>query len=327
MHARPDGTVLDYPDSRGGCHRPPGSVAAVDTRPIGGTGLELTRVVAGAAPVPVARGVDLLNEAAEAGVRAFDAGVLGAGETAAEKWLEEREGADVVILGAIGGTADPGRGADLSAERLTRDLTASTRRLGRLDLAWLRGPDARTPLEDSLAPVAAALEEGRLRGYGAGGVDAWQLEALLAAADRAGLRAPAFVRVRLNLLDRAAERDLLPLATTSGLAVLAAAPLSAGRLTDRHITDEEAAEQEATTSKQPRSRPVDPDLPRLAAVRDLARQRGVSTSGLALAWLLAHPSVAAVVVAPRAAAEWDWLHEALAAPIAEEERERLSTLP
>jgi aryl-alcohol dehydrogenase-like predicted oxidoreductase len=299
----------------------------VDTRTVAGTGLELTRIVAGAAPVPVARGVDLLNEGAEAGVAALDAGVLGTGETAAERWLEEREGEGVVVLAAVGGTADAGRGTDLSAARVTQDLSAASRRLGRLDLAWLRGADTETRLEDTLAPIAAALEEGRIRGYGAGGFDPWQLEALLATADRAGLPAPSFVRVRLNLLDRRAERDLLPLATGAGLAVLAAAPLAAGRLTDRHIADEEAAEQAAQASHEPRSTPTDRDLARLIAIRDLARARDASTSALALAWLLGHPSVAAVIVAPRAAAEWDWVHEALEARLADDELDRLNTLP
>ena len=299
----------------------------MDTRPVAHAGLELTRVVVGAAPVPVARGVGLLNEAAELGVRALDAGVLAGGETASERWLEEREGEGVVVLAAVGGNADPGRGSNLSAARVTQDLGVAARRLGRLDLAWLRGADAQTPLEDSLAPIAAALEEGRIRGYGAGGFDAWQLEALLAAADRAGLPAPGFVRVRFNLVDRAAERDLLPLATGEGLAVLAAAPLAAGRLTDAHVAEEEAAEQAARAAAEPRSAPPDPDLGRLIAVRDLARARDVSTSAIAIAWLLGHPAVAAAVIAPRAAAEWDWVHEALAAPLADDELDRLSTLP
>jgi aryl-alcohol dehydrogenase (NADP+) len=133
--------------------------------------------------------------------------------------------------------------------------------------------------------------------------------------------------VRFNLVDRTAERDLLPLATGEGLAVLAAAPLAAGRLTDAHIAEEEAAEQAARAAAEPRSAPPDPDLGHLVAVRDLARARDVSTSALAIAWLLGHPAVAATVVAPRAAAEWDWVHEALAEPLADDELDRLSTLP
>jgi len=298
----------------------------VDTRPVAGTGLDLTRIVAGAAPVPVARGVDLLNEGAEAGVAAIDAGALGTGETAAERWLEEREGTGIVVLAAVGGTADAGRGMDLSAARVMQDLSAASRRLGRLDLAWLRGPDTETRLEDTLVPIAAALEERRIRGYGAGGFDPWQLEALLAAADRTGLPAPSFLRVRLNLLDRGAERDLLPLATGAGLAVLAAAPLAAGRLSDRHVADEEAAEQAARASQEPRATPTDHDLARLIAIRDLARARDLSTSALAIAWLLGHPAVAAAVVAPRAAAEWDWVHEALASSLGDDELDRLNML-
>ena len=89
----------------------------------------------------------------------------------------------------------------------------------------------------------------------------------------------------------------------------------------------EAAEESARTSGLRRTGPADPDLPRLIAIRDLARARDVSASALAIGWLLAHPAVAATVVAPRASAEWDFVHEALASPLADDEVDRLSALP
>jgi aryl-alcohol dehydrogenase-like predicted oxidoreductase len=66
----------------------------VQTAPLGPTGLQVTRIVAGAtrAPVPVARGVGLLAEAWELGSRAVDVSDLGAeGETAAERFLDDHQ--------------------------------------------------------------------------------------------------------------------------------------------------------------------------------------------------------------------------------------------
>jgi aryl-alcohol dehydrogenase-like predicted oxidoreductase len=297
----------------------------VRSLPLGTTGLEVTRVIAGAAraPVPVRRGVDSLGEAWDLGVRALDVSDLGAPtETAAERFLEDRQPEDAVILAGIGGTARPDRGSDLSPERLERSLAAAVRRLGRLDLAWLGGSDAETPLEATLTALAAALDAGRMRGWGAGDADVWRLDELLTAADRTGLPRPGFVRIRLNLLERGGERDLLGLAAGEGVGVLARTPLAAGRLTDAHVAAEEAAEV-AARAGTPRGAPADPALAALLDLRGFARDRSVSTAALALAWLAGNPGVSATIVAARSPAEWETVHEALEADLDEELRDRL----
>ena len=165
--------------------------SGVRSLPLGTTGLEVTRVIAGAAraPVPVRRGVDSLGEAWDLGVRALDVSDLGAQtETAAERFLEDRQPEDAVILAGIGGTARPDRGSDLSPERLERSFAAAVRRLGRLDLAWLGGSDAETPLEATLTALAAALDAGRMRGWGAGDADVWRLDGVPPARAVLGLR-------------------------------------------------------------------------------------------------------------------------------------------
>lgn len=290
--------------------------------------MSVTRFMAGAAsaPVSIATGVELLNEAWDAGVRALDVrDATIEADTAAATWLAERQPEGAVVLAGVGAAADPGRGSDLSPERLTHDLTVAAGRLGRVDLAWLRGADAFTPLEASLLPLADAVERSALLGWGAAGVDVRQLEALLMAADRAGLPRPSFVRIRMNALELRDERDLLPLATGEGLGVLVHAPFAGGRLTGRHIAAEVAAE-EAVAAGEPRGEDADPQLPRLLVLRDLARERDVSVEGLALAWLAGHPAVTASIVAPRAAAQWDAMHEALETDLAADERERLDDL-
>jgi aryl-alcohol dehydrogenase-like predicted oxidoreductase len=291
-------------------------------------GLDLTACTMGSAPLPtpVARAVELLDEGWEAGIRGLDAADgTGGAESAAGRWLEERQPEGIVVLSGVGAVVGQGRGSDLSPVRLEAHLAAATRRLGRIDLAWLRGADTATPLEDTLQPLAAAIEGGRLIGWGAGDADAWALEALLAEADRTGLPRPSFVRVRLNLLERDALVDLAPLAAGEGVALLAGAPLGAGRLTARNVAAEESA-AEAIRFGKPQETEIDPALDTLIALRGVARDLDTSLEGLALAWLLATEAVASTVVAPRAKADWDAVHQALAQPLDAETVERVESL-
>jgi aryl-alcohol dehydrogenase-like predicted oxidoreductase len=300
----------------------------VQTAPLGPSGLSVTRIIAGAAraPIPVARGVDLLGEAWELGARAIDVSDLGAQEeTAAERFLEDRQPDEVVILAGTGPDAGPERGTDLSPERIAAAVATGVRRLGRLDALWLRGSDAATPLEATLTALAEQIEAGRLTCWGAADIDVWRLEALLTAADRAVLPRPAFLRNRMSLLQRADQRDLLPLATGEALAVTPRAPFAGGRLTDRHVDAEERA-AEAVAAGGRRTGEADPALGGLVRLRDLARERSVSSAALALAWLTGHPAVTGVIVAPRALAEVDVVREAEGIDLDDEERERVDAI-
>jgi aryl-alcohol dehydrogenase-like predicted oxidoreductase len=291
-------------------------------------GLELTALTMGSAPAPtpVARAVELLDEGWEAGIRVLDAadGTSG-GESAAGRWLEERQPEGIAVLSGVGAVVGQGRGTDLSPVRIEAHLAAGSRRLGRIDLAWLRGADAETPIEDTLQPLADAIESGRLRGWGAGDADAWRLEGLLSEADRLGLPRPSFVRIRLNLLERDGLQDLASIAEGERIAIVAGAPLGAGRLTGRHVAAEESA-AEAIRFGAPRDTPIDAALDTLIALRTLALDLDLSLEALALSWLLATEAVASTVVTPRAKADWDAVHEALERPMDAETVERLEAL-
>jgi aryl-alcohol dehydrogenase-like predicted oxidoreductase len=291
-------------------------------------GLDLTALTMGSAPLPtpVARAVELLDEGWDAGIRALDAADgTGGAESAAGRWLEERQPEGIVVLSGVGQVVGQARGSDLSPVRIEANLAAGSRRLGRIDLAWLRGADAETPVEDTLQPLADAIESGRVRGWGAGDADAWRLEGLLAEADRLGLPRPAFVRIRLNLLERDGLRDVASIAAGERIAILAGAPLGAGRLTGRHIAAEESA-AEAIRFGAPRDTSIDPALETLIALRALAQELDLSVEALALSWLLATDAVTSTIVTPRAKADWDAVHEALERPLDAETAERVESV-
>ncbi|BDZ46344.1 aldo/keto reductase [Naasia aerilata] len=125
-----------------------------------------------------------------------------------------------------------------------------------------------------------------------------------------------------SLLVRADERDLLPLASAEGLGYTPYSPLAGGILSDRYLGGAEV---------HPNSRiglagAIYADvftpgaLERVERLARLARDFEVSTAGLALAWLRAHPLVTAPIVSPRSAHQWDAVHEALGLDLSEEDR-------
>ena len=179
--------------------------------------------------------------------------------------------------------------------------------------------------EATVAALAAGIEEGTIRAWGAGQADVRALERWLDAADSAGLPRPSFVRVRWSLVDRTPERDLLELAIGEDVALLAAGVLGHGRLTDRYVADQEAIE-EAVAAGTPRTAEPDPLLSALLTLRDLAREHEASTSAVALSWLLGHEAAPAAIVPAAPSAEWDAAPEALALELDEEEQEMISEL-
>jgi len=303
--------------------------------PLGNSGLQITEFAFGAAAGAITGGpkiadqVQRIDEAWEIGIRAVVAENLTASrrsEEAVGAWLGDRQPEDALVATTVGGIAEKGqRRIDLSAAHIDRQLKASLRTLGRIDLYLVEGDDERAPLEETLVMLAAAIDAGQIRSYGWTELDVWQLEAILTAADKAGLPRPVAVQNPFSLLDRSDERDLIPLALGEGVGFIAGAPLGRGVLSDRYI----AAEKEARAERAASGVETEDDDPVLAQVEQLARLArdfDVSTSGLALAWLRQHPAVSASLVAPRASAQWDPIHESLERDLSEADAEQIASL-
>lgn len=292
---------------------------------LGTTGIEVGDFVYGAGSIggfgssPALRGQGLtaaegrrqLDAAAARGIRVIDtADAYGGGESerVVGRW---QPGHDVLVATKVGNVPDRG-GVDLSAGHIRRQVRASVERLGRVDLYLTHQPDPDTPLAETLTALAGLVAVGTIRAYGCCNVDRPGLERILDAADRAGLPRPGWLQNSFNLIDRADERDLLPLLAAEGLGYTPYSPLAGGVLSDRYLDGARPA---------PGSRAAAGDVGYaltgdvLARVRTLARHaagHGVSTAGLALAWLRSHPQVTAAIVAPRTDDQWRAVDEALA---------------
>lgn len=280
----------------------------------------------------VAQGVERLHEAWELGIRVVDTAnsyAGGASEETIGRWLDERQPEDALLATKVGARVERGQDdVDLSAAHIERQLTASIRRLGRVDLYLSHAPDSRTPLAETVTAFAAALADGRVRAWGVSNVTVRDVEAVLTAADREGLPRPEWVQNMFSLLARGDERDLLPFLAGEGLGYTPYSPLAGGLLSDRYLGGADPAPGSRLALAPALYRAMNTDAARALVERLSRRARdfAVSTAGLALAWLRAHPGVTAPIVSPRSRDQWGAVHEALQLDLTEEDAASVATL-
>jgi aryl-alcohol dehydrogenase-like predicted oxidoreductase len=308
----------------------------MDRRSLGNSGIEITAFIYGAGSIggigsavdtrglgiDADQGMDRLSEAYDLGIRVVDTADAYAGgvsEQTVGRWLAESQPKDVLVQTKVGGIVHADQqGPDLSGPHVERQLAQSIRRLGRVDLYLSHIPDAGTPIEETLTAFAAAREAGLIRAFGICNADVRLLEAFLQTAAATGLPRPQFIQNGFSLLRRADERELLPLVAAEGLGFMAFSPLAGGVLSDRYLDGAApapgsriavAGDRYYTGMHSPEN------LARVARLRDIAAKSGISTAGLALAWLRAHPVLTASIVSPSSQAQWRAVSEAISADI------------
>jgi aryl-alcohol dehydrogenase-like predicted oxidoreductase len=296
---------------------------------IGGVGSSRAAIGRG---LKIGPALERMDEAWERGIRVIDtANSYGGGvsESTVGRWLGEREPEGAIVATKVGAPVEPGQTrVDLSGPHIRRQLAASIRKLGRVDLFLTHSSDPSTPVAETLVAMAEAIEARRVGAWGVCNVGVRALEEVLNVADGEGLPRPEWVQNGFNVAMRGDERDLLPLVRSAGLGYTPYSPLAGGVLSDRYLDGAEV---------QPGSRVdisrgfyadflTDAALMRVADLRGVARDLDVSTAGLALAWLLQHPDVTAPIVSPRTSEQWLALDEALEIELAEEEFEAVSAL-
>jgi aryl-alcohol dehydrogenase-like predicted oxidoreductase len=323
----------------------------VEHAPLGPTGLRVSRIILGcgnfggigSAPAFFGQGEDettafaILDAALDLGINVLDtADAYGGGrsETTIGRWLERRGPAvrDQVLLStkAFNPVGDGPNDRGLSRRHLKRQLERSLARLGaeHVDLFLTHEPDPTTPLEETLGALDDLVRAGKIHYLGASNIEAWRLVRAQWLAERHGLQRYAWVQNSYSLLDRGAETELFPALGDLGLGFTPFSPLAGGWLTGKYRRGETApAGSRMTLRPEPYAHLVDErTFVALDALDAAARQRGASMAGLALAWLLAHPRVTAVIVGPRSPEQLEPAREALELRLSAEEHASLGVL-
>jgi D-threo-aldose 1-dehydrogenase len=312
-------TGPDYGTTQQDNEVPGAGHAAIGRRAVGRSGLSVTRLIFGAAPIgglfePVsdAAAQSTLESAWAAGIRAFDTaphygaglseqrlGAFLAGRPRAEYVLSTKVGrllvpADGDVEGAEGfyGTPPLTRLRDYSRDGALASLEASLERLGtgRVDIALIHDPDDH--LAEALDGAYPALAELRSAGViGAVGVGMNHAPLIEWFAARADLDV-VLVAGRYSLLDARAGESLLPECHRRGVAVLVGGVFNGGILADLRPG--------ATYDYQPAPAEV---IGRAERIRAVCARYGLPPGAAALHFVLRHPAVTAAVIGARSPAE------------------------
>jgi aryl-alcohol dehydrogenase-like predicted oxidoreductase len=220
----------------------------------------------------------------------------GESETIIGNWLTARGNrADTVVATKVGSwPVHPG----LSAENIAVAADESLRRLRTdyIDLYYAHRDDPDTPLEETLSAFDALVRAGKVRYIAASNYSAPRLAEALRISAENGFASYVAVQPHYNLMERDYEHELAPLLAERGLPCLPYFSLAMGFLTGKYKADTTIDSWRAEGARQyltDRGRRV---LAELAAV---AEQHQVGQAAVALAWLLAQPTVATPLASAR----------------------------
>ena len=180
---------------------------------------------------------------------------------------------------------------------VVRCVEDSLRRLrtDRIDLYQMHYPDARTPIEETLAALGELVRAGKVRWIGCSNFSGEQLEAA-AVAVRAGAARFVSAQNEWSLLQREAEAGVVPACLRHGIGVLPYFPLASGVLTGKYRRGQGFGQgTRLATMDYFKHFGSDANLARAEALAAFAQGRGRSLLELAIGWLASQPCVASVI--------------------------------
>jgi aryl-alcohol dehydrogenase-like predicted oxidoreductase len=279
----------------------------------------------------------LMDAAWEGGLTTFDtADAYGGGrsEEYIGAWLrtkgsEVRDG--IVLSTKTFNPMDDGEDHGLAPARIKRQLETSLVRLGveQVGMYLAHDWDPDVPVAETLGAFDELVRAGKVGAVGASNIDGPQLRSALEASERDGLVRYEWVQNSYSLLDREAEREVLPLCAEHGLGFTPFSPLAGGWLTGKYRRGEPAPDGSRMTMRpEPYSHLVDDDAVwnGLEGLARLAEARGTTSATLALTWLLAEPRLTGLVTGARRPEQLSEPLAALATPLSADDRTELTAL-
>jgi aryl-alcohol dehydrogenase (NADP+) len=272
-----------------------------------------------------------VRRALEHGINFFDTAdmySLGVSEEVTGRALHDFATRDKVVIATkvFYPMSDDPNDRGLSRKHLMTAVDHSLRRLGTdyIDLYQIHRWDPDTPLEETLMALHDIVKSGKVRYVGASSMMSWQFAKALYVADQLGLTRFVSMQNHYNLVYREEEREMLPLCREEGIGVIPWSPLARGFLAGNR--------RSATDAETPRGKTdtfghglyyAPADFTVADRCGEVARNKGVKSSQVALAWVLRQPAITAPIIGASKMYQLDEAVEALRITLTDEETQRL----
>ncbi len=248
----------------------------------------------------------IISKAIDLGVNFFDTAnvySLGRSEEITGECLKEYRN-DVVLATKVRFPMGTGpNDSGLSRRHIMQQIKASLKRLQTdwADLYQIHRWDYQTPVEETMMTLNDIVRQGMARYIGASSMFAWQFLKSLHTSERLGLARFVSMQNHYNLLYREEEREMIPLCKEEEIALIPWSPLARGFLTGKYKRGETPKSLRYETDgpdahsylAERYFKPEDFDV--VETVEAVAREKGVSPSQIAVAWLL-HKGVTAPII-------------------------------
>ncbi|HEX2990563.1 MAG TPA: aldo/keto reductase [Anaerolineales bacterium] len=260
-----------------------------------------------------------VQRALEAGINFFDtADVYSVGES--EKitgnllrhFGVKRENV-IVATKVHGQMSDDINDNGLSRKHIMDSIDHSLKRLQMdyVDLYQIHRWDYQTPIEETLEALNDVVRAGKARYIGASSMYAWQFAKALYTSEKHGWTKFVSMQNHYNLAYREEEREMIPLCIDQGIGLIPWSPMARGFFAGNRTRD--GGGETSRAKSDPFAKGLyfrDEDFAVADHVADVAKERGVTGSQIALAWILHNPYVHSPIIG---ATKMDHLDQAIAA--------------
>ncbi len=278
----------------------------MEYKSLGASGLQVSAVGLGCnnfgMRIDKEKSAEVVGRALELGINFFDTADIYGG-TLSEQFLGEALGErrqHVIVATKFGGPTGEGPGnRGGSRGYIIQAVEASLRRLNTdyIDLYQYHFRDVKTPIEESLRAMDDLVRSGKVRYIGSSNMSAWQAVEAHWVATSEHLNPFITAQNEYSLIDRRAERELVPACRKYGIGLLPYFPLASGLLTGKYSRGEAPADDTRIGAWGARGQQLltDRNFDVVEGLQKFAAERDKSLLEVAIGWLAAQEVVSSVI--------------------------------
>lgn len=273
-----------------------------------------------------------IKRALDAGINFFDTAnvySLGESERVTGNILRElgvkRENV-VVATKVHGQMSDDVNDKGLSRKHIMDSIDKSLQRLQMdyVDLYQIHRWDTSTPIEETMEALNDVVRAGKARYIGASSMFAWQFAKALHTSERHGWTKFISMQNHYNLVYREEEREMIPLCQDQGIGLIPWSPMARGFFAGDRKRD--GGGETVRSNSDPFGKTLyfrDEDFTVAECAAEVAKERGVTASQIALAWVLNKPYVQSPIIGTTKMEQFDQAIAALEIKLSDDELKKL----
>ena len=248
----------------------------------------------------------------------------GESETIIGKWLKQKGNREKIVIATKVGS-DMGHGTDLSAKHIMKSVEDSLQRLQTdyIDLYQSHFDDPNTSPGETIAAYDELIRQGKVRVIGASNLSRERIEQSLQFSKEKGFAAYKTLQPLYNLYDREIfETQYRDLCIENNISVIPYYSLASGFLTGKYRSEKDLG-------KSARGGGVKKYLTEkgnhiLNVLDKVSAEHNATPAQVAIAWLIAQPTVAAAIASSTSITQWEDLAKSASIKLSETDLKELA---